>query len=90
MKLPPWKPSTMGNPSLKPGWILTYPGSAWSITQDWRDLWLVRTLLVCSFSLSRCSLVNFHCTGPSLALVSLRDALLLFLKVLGAFSELPT
>lgn len=45
MKLPPWKPSTMGNPSLKPEWTLTYPGSAWNITRDWQDLWLVRTLL---------------------------------------------
>lgn len=45
MKSPPWKPSTMGNRSLKPEWTLTYPGSAWNITRDWQDLWLVRTLL---------------------------------------------
>lgn len=44
MKLPPWKPSTMGNPSLKPEWTSTSPGSAWSITQGWQDLWLVRAL----------------------------------------------
>lgn len=88
MKLPPWKPSTMGNPSLKPEWILTYPGSAWSIMQGWQDLWPVRTLLEFAlYFLSWCSLVNFCCTRAPLALVSLRDA---FSEDAGVFSEIST
>lgn len=69
-KLPPWRPSTMGNPSLKPEWTLTYPGSAWSITQGWQDLWQVRTLL--EFALCPTFSGNSNGTKPSLVLISLR------------------
>lgn len=86
MKLPPWKPSTTGNPSSKPEWTSTYPGSAWSTMQDWQDLWLVRMALDCPLPALPLALPSkFRGSRAPLLPIPLRDGLLPFLKILQRF-----
>lgn len=46
MKLPPWRPSTMGSPYSRPAWMLTLAGSAWTTMQGWLHPWQVSPGLV--------------------------------------------